>query len=295
MKIQPSLYPISPRLAKLAGNILIATLPGGPYLLPATLQPMLMLVLSGSVRPLFHGTQVAEIQTLPRIALYGAFPHIRGAEALPGTQVAIVSILPGQLTRLFGLNEADIVGKVVPLAELLPGHFIASHFGELEALEASRTPGEPGVSAWAWIACLERFLLALQTAHEHYRSGLVVPENWLFQPVTEIAARFNLGERQFERRFTDSYGQSLRSFRRQFRCSRMVVDQVLRHGEIKSWADISTVSGYSDQAHLTRDLKHFTGYTPASLIRNIIKDNPALWPYQLNAAEIPDVFGAAAF
>lgn len=44
------LVPVSPPLAGLLGNLLVTTLPGGPYLLPATLQPMLLIILNGKIR-----------------------------------------------------------------------------------------------------------------------------------------------------------------------------------------------------------------------------------------------------
>lgn len=41
-------------------------------------------------------------------------------------------------------------------------------------------------------------------------------------PADALARRIGLRVRQFERRFLETYGQSLRSYRRQIRCSQML-------------------------------------------------------------------------
>ncbi|MDD3481540.1 hypothetical protein [Azovibrio restrictus] len=43
------LFPVSAALYGLVGSLLVTALPGGPYLLPATLQPMLLVILKGEI------------------------------------------------------------------------------------------------------------------------------------------------------------------------------------------------------------------------------------------------------
>ena len=52
--------------------------------------------------------------------------------------------------------------------------------------------------------------------------ALCVPPTLLDLPADALAERFGVGLRQFERRFLESYGQALRSYRRQLRCSRLL-------------------------------------------------------------------------
>lgn len=277
-----ALFPVPPRLAGLLGNLLLTTLPGGPYLLPATLQPMLLIILSGEIRlELPDGSE----RRLPRLGLSGATSGICRASATPGTRILLAAVLPGQLPRLFGLPASAVIEEFVPLADLLPGPLLAEFS---EKLAASATPDEQ-------LALCTDFLLALQAMQAQRAADLVLPESWLFRPLAEIADAFALSPRQFERRFTHSYGQSLRAFRQQARCSRMLVDLVFGRREFAAWADIAASAGYFDQAHLSRDLRRYTGYAPARLGRQLAADDPALWPYRLSARQVSRLFGTLAF
>lgn len=275
------LFPVSPPLAGLLGNLLVSTLPGGPYLLPATLQPILLIILSGEIRlELPDGSS----RRLPQLGLSGATSGTRRASAMPDTRILLAAVQPGQLPRLFGLPASAVSEEFVPLTNLLPRQMLA----ELsEKLAASSTPSDQ-------VTHVENFLLALPGMQVQRTADLVVPENWLFRPLTEIADAFALSPRQFERRFNHSYGQSLRTFRQQARCSRMLVDLVFGRREFAAWADIAARAGYFDQAHLSRDLRRFTGYAPARLGRQLAGDDPALWPYRLSAQQVSRLFGTPA-
>lgn len=277
-----ALFPVPPRLAGLLGNLLLTTLPGGPYLLPATLQSTLLIILSGEIRlTLPDGSD----RLLPQLGLSGATSGTRRASATPGTQILLAAVQPGQLPRLFGLPASAVIEEFVPLADLLPRPLLA----ELsEKLAASSTPSDQ-------VAHCESFLLALQAMQAQRAADLVVPENWLFRPLAEIADAFALSPRQFERRFNHSYGQSLRVFRQQARCSRMLFDLVFGRRQFAAWADIATHAGYFDQAHLSRDLRRYTGYAPALLGRQLAGDDPALWPYRLSSQQVSRLFGTMAF
>jgi len=277
-----ALFPVPPRLADLLGNLLLTTLPGGPYLLPATLQPMLLVILSGEIR---LAQPDGSERLLPRLGLSGATSGICRASATPGTRILLAAVLPGQLPRLFGLPASAVIEEFVPLADLLPGPLLAEFS---EKLAACATPDEQ------FAHCTD-FLLALQAMQAQRAADLVVPENWLFRPVGEIADAFALSPRQFERRFNHSYGQSLRAFRQQARSSRMLVDLVFGRREFAAWADIAASAGYFDQAHLSRDLRRYTGYAPAKLGRQLAANDPALWPYRLSARQVSRLFGTLAF
>lgn len=277
-----ALFPVPPRLTGLLGNLLLTTLPGGPYLLPATLQPTLLIILSGEIRlTLPDGSD----RRLPQLGLSGATTGICRASATPGTRILLAAVLPGQLPRLFGLPASAVIEEFVPLADLLPRPLLAELSEKLAA--SSTSSGQ--------VAHCESFLLALKAMQAQRAADLVVPENWLFRPLAEIADAFALSPRQFERRFNHSYGQSLRAFRQQARCSRMLVDLVFGRREFAAWADIAASAGYFDQAHLSRDLRRYTGYAPACLGRQLAADDPALWPYRLSSQQVSRLFGTLAF
>jgi AraC-like DNA-binding protein len=276
------LFPVPPPLAGLLGNLLVSTLPGGHYLLPATLQPMLVFILNGEIRrELPNGHDLP----LPQLGLSGATSGTRRASATPGTQILLASVQPGQLPRLFGFPASAVIEEFVPLADLLPRPRLAELSEKLAA----------SVSISSQVAHCASFLQALPAMQTQCTADLVVPEDWLFRPLTDIADAFALSPRQFERRFNHSYGQSLRAFRQQARCSRMLVDLVFGRRQFAAWADIATGAGYFDQAHLSRDLRRFTGYAPALLGRQLAGDDPALWPYRLSSQQVSLLFGTPAF
>lgn len=273
-----ALFPVPPPLADLIGSLLLTTLPGGPYLLPATHQALILFILNGEIR--LHLPN-GEVRRLPGFGLSGATSGTRCAAATPGTRILLAAVLPGQLPRLLGLPASAVSEAFVPLDELLPRQGVA----ELgEKLAASAIPT-------GQVAHCVSYLLALAAAQIQRGADLVVPADWLFRPLTEISKAFSLSPRQFERRFSHSYGQSLRAYRQQARCSRMLLDQVFGRRKLASWADIATRAGYFDQAHLSRDLRRYTGYAPAMLGRQLAGDDPALWPYRLSSQQISLAFG----
>lgn len=276
------LFPVPPPLAGLLGNLLVTTLPGGPYLLPATLQPMFLFILSGEIR---LQLPTGERRRLPEFGLSGATSGTRCAAATPGTQILLAAVLPGQLPRLLGLPASAVSEEFIPLGELLPRQGLAE-LSEKLATSAMLS---------SQVAHCGDFLLALAAAQGQRSADLIVPEDWLFRPLTDIADAFALSPRQLERRFSHSYGQSLRAFRQQARCSRMLVDLVFGRREFAAWADIATRAGYFDQAHLSRDLRRYTGYAPALLGRQLAGDDPALWPYRLSSQQVSLLFGTPAF
>lgn len=277
-----SVFARFPRLAPMLGDVLAATLPGGPYQLPATLQPMLLVILHGEIRlRAWPGQPLAEARRLPMLGLSGATTGIRYAWATPGTRILLASVQPGQLPRLFGLSGQAVIEDFVPLDALLPPGW-ASEWAE-QLLQAA-TPAQQRQQ-------LEHGLWRAHTRHDQQPADLALPISLLARPLLELADVFSLSPRQFERQFLRSYGQSLRAFRQQARWSQMVIRQVFGRQTLARWADIAADQAYCDQAHLSRDMRRFTGYTPAHLRRQLAADDPALWPYRLSPADALRLFG----
>lgn len=81
------------------------------------------------------------------------------------------------------------------------------------------------------------------------------------EPIATIAAEVGLSPRQFQRRFRARVGLTPKEYAR-IRRMRTALFNALQ-GESKDWASVAANSGYSDQAHLSRDAAALTGLTPA--------------------------------
>jgi hypothetical protein len=87
--------------------------------------------------------------------------------------------------------------------------------------------------------------------------------------------------RSAERRIKAWAGQPMRSLRRVDRIERSYIEakQALDEGSV-SWADVAAQGGFSDQAHLVREVRDLTGLTPAQLARARLEDE-SFWLYRI--------------
>ena len=93
----------------------------------------------------------------------------------------------------------------------------------------------------------------------HALSRWVRAESPDFPSISVLTRDLGLSERAFERRFVANVGLTPVAYRRLARFR-----SVLRlYGEgSRGWASIAATTGFSDQAHLVRDCRAFTGLTP---------------------------------
>jgi AraC-like DNA-binding protein len=254
-------------LADWVRNGLVMAPPDDRYVLPAALSPLLVVTLSGAIRVLMEdGGWLA----FPALCLSGPTRSFRVAQALPGTRILTVALQPGATRLFFGVSGRDMIDRFLALDDILSGAR-RGLVHELEACLAAPVSEDSQVQA-VW-DCLLRLWLAPLAAPD-----VRVPLELLGQSPAELASAWGVGLRQFERCFLDSYGQPLRAYRRQLRFSRLLGGF---DGAPCSWADLAAESGYADQAHLIRDVRRFTGHSPASLLRSVRSGDPAFWAYRV--------------
>ena len=103
----------------------------------------------------------------------------------------------------------------------------------------------------------------------------------LFSPAIDIAAEFNISERQLERKVRDAFGLPLRDMRRIVRFG-LTLPKLLDPSV--AWGDLTGIAqecGYFDQAHMHRDFTELSGLAPTELVRKIRSDDPAYWMYRI--------------
>jgi len=276
------IYLPPPALADCVRSALLTGLPGGAYVLPAALHPLLLVILEGGIAVRRAGVE----RPLPLVSVCGGTRGVREARAEPGTRILTVPLLPGGLRALFGVPGRAVMEEAVDPAVLLDG---AGRGALARFVDSRRPPATCGGAVsrvWELLCDIRRGI--------DPGSALCVPPALLTLPADELAERFGVGLRQFERRFLESYGQPLRSYRQQLRCSRMLA--ALSGGDpAEGWAAVAAREGYADQAHLCRDVRRFTGHTPRELQAGIARLDPAFWPYRIDPATLARHFGPSGF
>ena len=82
--------------------------------------------------------------------------------------------------------------------------------------------------------------------------------------VSTVADDVGMSTRALHRRFRDEVGYGPKTFQRIMRVQRAMT--IARQPERIQLADIAVASGYSDQAHMTREFGAITGTTPSLLL-----------------------------
>ena len=295
--MQATYTPPPPDISHLVPGSLWVCLPPEPYVVPATLAPMLLYVLTGSlvmadaaeISVLRPGLTTCPPRPRPRFSICGGTRSVRRLHATPGTQVLLTPVRPGQCARLLGLPAGELFEQLVDATELLPTDPLARLHGHMDV--ALHQPVNSVSSTQVATSVWHGFLCGLQRQHHPLDAGLVVPPNWLDTPVPTLAQQWGLSVRQFERRFLAAHGQSLRTYRQQSRCSRLLTQASGALNHPLSWADTAAHAGYADQAHLSRDILRFTGHTPAALLAGVRAQIPALWPFHVSPQVMPRWFG----
>lgn len=186
----------------------------------------------------------------------------------------VLLVWPDAMQALSGINPETHVNRLSSVRELLDADWCAMTERVLAAPDDETR-----------VDLIEAFLEPRWRASRPERNERALSfSNW----TTELAARSgNSGSgrssRQVERRVRASSGLSMRTLRglvRADRCFNAAMAQVATHprGRV-AWADVAVDAGYSDQPHLCRELRRFTGFSPQALLRGIRGDE-AFWVYR---------------
>ncbi|MFI7277437.1 helix-turn-helix domain-containing protein [Streptomyces sp. NPDC049879] len=171
-----------------------------------------------------------------------------------------VSLTPLGARAVYGVPAAGLAHRLVPLDELLG------------ALGTELVDRLRAVTAWAArFAVLDELLLRAvrRGAGGDPLSGVrpEVAEAWRLLvaargrvQVGAVAAELGWSRRYLTDRFRDEVGLSPKTFARVLRFEH--AHELATAHDPLPWAEVATVSGYADQAHLVRDWREFTGRSP---------------------------------
>jgi AraC-like DNA-binding protein len=182
------------------------------------------------------------------IEVIGPMTVARPGRYAIGSRVQLLSLDPVSAASWLGIPLALLTDQVVALDDLdkAIAEPLAEGFatGRIADLLHSPQPGHPRRDARA-----DHAVSLLARGHA----------------VSRTAAAVNLGERQFARWFTERTGMQPKRFQRIVRVRRALL--AAKQGQ--SLADIAAHCGFSDQAHLNREVKAFTGEAPRAILPNV--------------------------
>jgi AraC-like DNA-binding protein len=268
--------PMAPRLARWAVCRWVRRAPAGvgPGVAPALVVP------DGCVDLLWidGGLAVAGPDTRPRTAGLGATGLIAGLRLRPGAAALLLGQVPA----------SALLDTRAPLAELWP-RAAADRLGEqLAAIPTDRPadgwpaddwptddgPTDDGLTdgwptgGWQAAELLHQAVggllpgFAADPAVLYAVSALDRPRP---PSVPALAGRLGLSERQLRRRMVAAVGYGPKTLQGVLRFQR--VRAATRHGPDVDWAALAAGAGYADQAHLTREVRRWSGRPPTLLVR----------------------------
>ncbi|MFD4421260.1 helix-turn-helix domain-containing protein [Agromyces sp. NPDC058484] len=99
------------------------------------------------------------------------------------------------------------------------------------------------------------------------RNAIAALERDPSQPIAPIAAACGLGHPSFVARFRRATGSTPKRYAELVRFHRLIDRMPV--AATASWSDLAVEAGYYDQSHVIRDVKRFTGFTPADYHRRV--------------------------
>lgn len=210
------------------------------------------------------------------LRFYGPGGEIRADQALcfAGQQLGPIRLQATGPVHCIGVRLAPAASALVAGARLpelrdrapdlhtIDGDFAEDFRRATEACAASGSP-EPlwrlmreRCPAFVLDAIVERAVEALDAAEGDLR-------------ISDLAKRLDIGLRTLQARFLRAVGMGPKEYARVRRLQALL--RTLDAGQ-EAIIDAAARHGYSDQAHATRDLLHWTGTTPARLVRALHAD-----------------------
>ncbi|MDT9000076.1 AraC family transcriptional regulator [Paucibacter sp. APW11] len=189
-----------------------------------------------------------------------------------GIRCFMVAIQPEALHALTGLDLSTLMDRYLPVEQLLGEDWQQLNQQMLAARDEHHCQ-----------QLLEAFLLprwrALRGGDRPYRGRY---RDWTQNlAMRAVAGGHGASLRQMERRIKQWSGQSLRALRGISRAEATFfqVREEMAAGEVV-WSALAQDAGYTDQAHLCRETRRVTGFSPEEL-RQRIDLHEAFWVYRI--------------
>lgn len=178
----------------------------------------------------------------------------------PGTEILGARCHPGLASEVLGMPASELLNRSVPLCDV----WGRAECGPLEDMNDNAPLSERML---AMQAGLTRRIANARPVDRATRAAV----RWMAQRpnarVEEVSEWLGISPRQMQRRFVASAGYGPKMFQCVLRFQRLL-NEASRTGARRSLTALAIDAGYSDQAHMTREVERFAGYSPASFLRS---------------------------
>lgn len=181
------------------------------------------------------------------------------ANLAPGTNILGARICPGLASSLLGIPASELLNQSVPLGDV----WGSSGTSEFERIVDQRT-------VQARMSAMEALLLMRgETAHP-VDLAVSAAVQWIARHphgrVEQLSQWLGISSRQIQRRFTIAVGFGPKLFQSVLRFQRLL-HLASNEGAQGNLARFALDADYSDQAHMSREVKRFSGEGPSALLQ----------------------------
>jgi AraC-like DNA-binding protein len=190
-------------------------------------------------------------ELLPPVFVAGPVTHARALQV--GRRVhAVGAGFPSPMAQaIFGVPAAELVDRIVPLADLwTPGDAARLFASRSIAVMRDELVARSGLPCSGTVGQTAPGLIQLQ-------GGRV--------SIDDMASSYGFNRQQFARRFIAAAGLAPKLF------ARITRFQALMHSllatDVSRWASLATDAGFYDQAHMINEFRAFAGSAPTVFFR----------------------------
>src|ERR1700722_16922780 len=182
------------------------------------------------------------------------------ARLAPGTMVVGARFYPGRAPGLLGMPAAEVRNRSVRLGDVC-GSAVEAQFARIA--HAAELPARRSAIVAALLNCL-----AHSVPLDH---AVIAAVQWLARhpngQIEQLSRLVGLGSRQLHRRFSAAVGYGPKMFQSVARFQSLV-HLASAENHPTSLVQLSGDAGYADQAHMTREVRRFSGVSPARPLRS---------------------------
>lgn len=211
--------------------------------------------------PFLLGFKQNQLAPFHGIRLFGAQTRCLMTEPMTGQTVLMaVKFNPGQLPVFFKLAASELTDTSVSIHNFMGKH---DKYFEQKCCEAKNIASLKTILDRTFIK-----LLAKENAFDA-RITAALSSIWHHKghlTIDKLAASLHLSCRHLERLFLNYIGLPPKRMCRIIRFLSIFSSSKIT--EKSNWADLAIANGFSDQAHLIRECKYFSGKSPFSYLTN---------------------------